>query len=354
MWPRGLTSEEMHNASTHIMNRMGLLPAAYPKDLNAWYCPGAFDLKSGTWQDCSGNGNTATLSGAGLAESRSHRAATLDKVICWADHGAPCRSDKPAGVCVPPDPAYPYHICPESYPRCEGASNLGSAGGVWGQCTTEGHGATKEVLALAGTTSSVIDFGPVIQDEFTLCSVTRYAGDVKHRILNGGGANWLHGHHAGKAGVAFYEGWKTSAIEGSVSPNTDWLVMCGTNAGSQLTLANGIHVGTAKPPSTHSDRRLQHDWWDYDYDYDYDYDTPPFPPRPPRPPPPPPTPPRPPPPPPNYRGGVSLFVNGGWGNEKSEFEIAEVIVWPRFLTSEEMHRASAHLMSRMGISPPNP
>ena len=114
------------------------MPSAYPADLNAWYCPGAFDIASGTWQDCSGNGNTATLSGSGLAELRS-----------------------------------------------------------------AGHLAPSEVLALSGTTSSVIAFGPVIKTEFTVCSATRYTGGAKGRILNGGGANWFHGHHGGKAGVAY-------------------------------------------------------------------------------------------------------------------------------------------------------
>ena len=48
-------------------------------------------------------------------------------------------------------------------------------------------------------------------------------------------------------------------------------------------------------------------------------------------------------------GGVSLFVNGGGHPiEKSDFAIAEVVVWPRGLTSEEMYRVSDHLMSRMG------
>ena len=70
-----------------------LLPAAYPEDMNAWYCSGAFHIASSTWQDCSGNGMTATLSGSGLAELRS-----------------------------------------------------------------AGHGATSEVLALSGTTSSMIAF----------------------------------------------------------------------------------------------------------------------------------------------------------------------------------------------------
>ena len=210
-----------------------LLPSAYPGDLNAWYCSGAFHIASSTWQDCSGNGKTATFSGSGLAESRS-----------------------------------------------------------------AGHGATSEVLALSGTTSSVIAFGAVIQSSFTVCSVTRYTGGAKGRILNGGGANWLHGHWGGNAGVAYYQGWKT-ALQGHVSPNTDWVVMCGTNAGSwnhasQLKLVNGVDVGTATGGT----------------------------------------------------GGVSLFVN--FPSESSDFAIAEVVVWPRGLTSEEMHRVSDHLMSRMG------
>ena len=70
-------------------------------------------------------------------------------------------------------------------------------------------GATNEVLALSGTTSSVISFGPVIKSAFTVCSVTRYTGGVKGRILNGGGKNWLHGHRNGNAGVAHYEIWMT-------------------------------------------------------------------------------------------------------------------------------------------------
>ena len=73
--------------------------------------------------------------------------------------------------------------------------------------------------------------------------------------------------------------------------------MCGTNAGSQLKLLNGGSVGTAAGGT----------------------------------------------------GGVSLFVNdGGFATQKSDFAIAEVVVWPRGLTSEEMYRVSDHLMSRMG------
>ena len=201
--------------------------------MNAWYCPGAFDLTSSTWQDCSGNRNTAALSGFGLAESRS-----------------------------------------------------------------AGHGATSEVLALSGTTSSVIAFGSVIPSDFTVCSVTRYTGGTKRRILDGAGANWLHGHHEGKAGVAHYGAWNT-AYQNHVSPNTDWAVMCGSNAGSQLKLVNGVDVGTTAAGGT---------------------------------------------------GGVSLWVNGGDNShQSSDFAIAEVVVWPRGLTDDEMSGVSEYLINRIRL-----
>lgn len=42
-----------------------------------------------------------------------------------------------------------------------------------------GHGATAEVAALSGTTSSQISFGAIIESSFTVCSVTRYTGGSK-------------------------------------------------------------------------------------------------------------------------------------------------------------------------------
>jgi len=167
--------------------------------------------------------------------------------------------------------------------------------------TTAPPSTLSEVLALSGTTSSQIAFGAVIKSAFTVCSVTRYTGGAMERILNGGGANWLHGHHFHKAGVAYYGVWKT-AVQHNVSPNTDWVVMCGSNAGSQLLL-NGVDVGTAAGGT----------------------------------------------------GGVSLFVNGGpsHGHKKSNFAIAEVVVWPRGLTDDEMRGVSEHLIDRIR-SPPSP
>ena len=193
------------------------------------------------------------------------------------------------------------------------------SGSGFGESRAPGNGATNQLPALSGTTSSVIQFGAVrpepfdriIQSEFTVCSVTRYTGGAKQRILQtgcirysgfcGNGADWFHGHHGDKAGVAFYQdGWKT-AVQNNVSPDTDWVVMCGTNAGlSQLKLANGVDVGIATGGSF---------------------------------------------------GGTSLVVNAGVG-EYSDFAIAEVAVWPRGLTEDEMRRASKHLMNGLLARPP--
>ena len=161
------------------------------------------------------------------------------------------------------------------------------------------HGAVGAVTALEGTTADKINFGNVIKPEFTICSVTRYTGGTKRRILNGEGVNWLHGQHDGKAGVALYEGWKTKNDGTNVAPVTDWVVMCGTNAESQLKLVNGVDKGTAN----------------------------------------------------GGRGGGKLWVNGGLNMpaESSDFAIVEVMVWDRGLTSKEMYGVSDYLMNKFGI-----
>ena len=76
-----------------------------------------------------------------------------------------------------------------------------------------------------------------------------------NRILDGSDLDWLHGHEniqngeqtdGPAVGVAYYNTWKTS--EGPTDPDVastsfDWLVMCGSNAGAMLKLANGVDVG---------------------------------------------------------------------------------------------------------------
>ena len=97
------------------------------------------------------------------------------------------------------------------------------------------------VTALTGTTSTKLDFGRVISGVYTICSLTKYIGRHKRRILNAG-HNWLHGHWNGNSGVAHYNAWKTPH-HNLVRPNTAWVTMCGQNGGASLKLANGKSVG---------------------------------------------------------------------------------------------------------------
>lgn len=55
-----------------------------------------------------------------------------------------------------------------------------------------GHGAQRAVTTLTGTSSCSVSFG-TLPSTFTICSATRYTGTQKHRILQAGSINWLHG-----------------------------------------------------------------------------------------------------------------------------------------------------------------
>lgn len=245
-------------------------PDAYPSNgLKAWYCPGEFGASNNQWTDCSGNGNDATLSTGGFTTGTHY--AFQDRAI------------------------------------------------------------TGTTRALYGTTAQSIDFGSVLGEVFTLCSVTRYAGGTRRRILEGKDTNWLHGHWNGQAGSIFYAGFKTAPRSGNtfenfgsslgarlaeeyvqgVTPNyqqkSEWVVACTTGARggevvntNKMVLLNGIDFGNGVL-------------------YSSSYET-------------------------------GFRVNGG--GETSDFGIVEVVVWDRALSDSELQGASAHLMNQMGMSLP--
>ena len=98
--------------------------------------------------------------------------------------------------------------------------------------TASGDGAENAVAHITGTTATKLLWpANSIPSTFTLCSVTRYNGATRSRILQCNGVNWFHGHWAEKRGQAYYSASKT---DGGVSHGVqdDWLVMCGTNAGA--------------------------------------------------------------------------------------------------------------------------
>jgi hypothetical protein len=112
-----------------------------------------------------------------------------------------------------------------------------------------GNGATWPVPYVGGTTGTQISWGAAsIPSTFTICSITRYSGAVKSRILQCSDRNWLHGHHGNNAGVTYYETSSTLNTN-YVCPNTNWVVACGRNiqtTGSAGTIINGVVTSTAQ------------------------------------------------------------------------------------------------------------
>jgi hypothetical protein len=107
--------------------------------------------------------------------------------------------------------------------------------------SVSGNGATWPVPYVGGTTETQISWGAAsIPSTFTICSITRYSGAAKQRILQCRDSDWLHGHHGGNAGVTHYPGQLKANF---VSPNTNWVVACGRNiqaTQSAGTIINGV------------------------------------------------------------------------------------------------------------------
>ena len=102
--------------------------------------------------------------------------------------------------------------------------------------TASGDGAANAVTFISGTTATKLLWPESsIPSTFTVCSVTRWTGGTRRRILNcqyspSQYVDWLHGHHNLKRGVAYYNGVSFLTARANHGVLDDWLVMCGTNA----------------------------------------------------------------------------------------------------------------------------
>jgi len=177
-------------------------------------------------------------------------------------------------------------------------TNIIRAGTV--RITSEsGSGSGASLLSLVGTTGTQLSFGNVLASRYTICSLTRYSGSSKQRILTGGGmANWYHGHWRGHAGVARYDRvTMTQTIRDAVFPDTEWVPMCASNYGHapRNVLIGNNAVGVTNQTGGRPPPRLE--------------------------------------------------VNTG--SEKSSFAIGELIIWRTTLTDAEMQEAMDYLMRRL-------
>ena len=157
-----------------------------------------------------------------------------------------------------------------------------------------GHGAKKSVRYVYGNTAAHLNFGKVVGKHFTVCSVSRYAGGHKNRVLQLHHINWLHGHWANRVGVAHYNTWATPYNGPS---NEDWLVYCGT-AKRRVMKGDAINIAN-------------HNGQDLSKPYDLCVNTP---------------------------------------GERSEFGIMEVITWDRQLSEDEMKKVIGYLNRKLGVS----
>ena len=153
-----------------------------------------------------------------------------------------------------------------------------------------GHGASAGLRTLKGEASSAYTFGEILADKYTICSLTRYTGSRRGRILTGSRTNWLHDHWRGRAGVAHYDGWLGS-FDSRMTPATDWVILCGT---SKRLFLRGKEVASR---STH------------------------------------------------VPGNQAVVINDGpYGrSEQSDWAVAEIITWNRELSEKEIQDASAYL-----------
>ena len=121
-------------------------------------------------------------------------------------------------------------------------------GGTVSVGSVTGNGASRSMPYVQGTTSTSISWPSAsIPSTFTICSITRYSGTTNRRILQCSNLNWMHGHWNGNAGATHYHGQAATEWY-SISPNTNWAVVCGRNiwtAGSAGVIANGVVTCTA-------------------------------------------------------------------------------------------------------------
>jgi len=219
---------------------------------------------------------------------------SFTKVSCPGDPAPPAHEwggTKPDSWLVAED----YDTATDQWPNRGGAGGLFDNVATHGQLTTaeqSGHGAGAgvKITAVTGTTSTYVLLKNLIKSSSsTICTLTRYTGNHRSRILNGG-SNWLWGHWGGRAGIAHTQTWITTHGH-VVSPVHNWVVMCG-QGNTILTNGNSIgNGGSFQMPSN---------------------------------------------------GDVYVNNGGCCGGERSEFAIAEIMVWNS--QNVDMAAASKYLL----------
>jgi len=87
---------------------------------------------------------------------------------------------------------------------------------------------------VSGTVDTRFSFGLVVpKDPFTLCTMTRYGNsELKGTILVGSDEHWYHGHHRGVAGVYRYGSAHKPVYRTQPAGMQGWVAICGSSQGA--------------------------------------------------------------------------------------------------------------------------
>jgi len=167
-----------------------------------------------------------------------------------------------------------------------GQENHAAIGGTVTTDQLNGH------TILTGTTSTTIVWPTgILPSTFTLFHYTRYApSGTKRRIFAGDTKNWLNGFYNGSRGIAYHNGW-IGGVSSSTCPD-DWVLSAST---ATTYRANKSLIGTSGAGSPNYDR---------------------------------------------------LTINSGIYGQTSDWMCAEVLVYNRILTDDEVRQAEDYLFHK--------
>lgn len=195
-----------------------------------------------------------------------------------------------------------YHIA--------GTSNIAGSYTV-GTTGSNSNGSSKSFTTVQGSTTSTMQLlsNTQITDKYTLFTISRYSGANKQRIFTGINLNWLHGYWRGMSGINYKnEAWQTFAIQAADIPVTDWLL------GAECSYDSSPVSNSCT--STFSAQGMQRSVATN-----------------------------------TLQTATGLGINRGINStETSDFQIADVIVFNRVLTIEEVNQVEAYLSNAYGLT----
>jgi len=172
------------------------------------------------------------------------------------------------------------------------------------------NGSLTNFSVIRGTTQSNLTLTLSRLDEYTLFHVARYTGGTRGRIFNGNTNNWLSGFWNGRTGCAHHDSWLTSQTD---YYSNNWIIS--TDWGSSITntseyRSNGVSQSFTCGPNGQKTG--------------------------------------------GNNGGIQylppLGINSG---EPSDFDIADIIIFNKVLTSSQINIIELYLSTIYGIKIPD-